>query len=146
MSLVRSSGAFSKAGDRKKFSPRSKEASRDSTSRHKPLSPWQASSRNAARSSGARAAAEWKRSLTCCQRSAFIRFFPAQRPVKPGLGHVPFALHRPLREFQEFSRLLDRQTAEVAQFNNLTFSGILHGQLFQCFIEGEQFLRSRFRH
>ena len=32
-----------------------------------------------------------------------------------------------MREFQEFSRLLDRQTAEVAQFNNLTFTRVLRG-------------------
>src|SRR5437870_8011490 len=59
-----------------KFSVRSCEASRDLTSRRKLSSPWQASSRNAARSAGARSTADWKRSLTCFQRSAFIRFLP----------------------------------------------------------------------
>src|SRR5205823_7584328 len=50
--------------------------SKDPNSRRKFSSPWQASSRNAARSAGARSTADWKRSLTCFQRSAFIKFLP----------------------------------------------------------------------
>src|SRR5262249_48644732 len=46
-------------------------------------------------------------------------------------------------KFQEFSRLFDRQAAEVSQFNNLTFARVLRSQLFQSLIEGEQFLRPR---
>src|SRR5262249_9192032 len=78
--LTRSSGATSKAGDSIKFLVRSCEVSKDSTSWRNSWSSSQASSRNAARFAGARSTADWKRSLTCFQRSAFIRSLPRSAP------------------------------------------------------------------
>jgi hypothetical protein len=58
--------------------------------------------------------------------------------IQPGAGQTPFALHYPWGDLQNFGSLLNAQSAEEFQFDDLTLSRIVFREGVQRVVDGNQ--------
>ena len=101
--------------------PRPPRAARASSSRIAG-SPAQAASRKSPRSCVGRSIASAKSAFTRCQRAS--RHVAPELAAEPGARERPLALHRRRGDVERFRRLLDGESAEIAQLDEPRLIGI----------------------
>src|SRR2546423_2190346 len=69
----------------------------------------------------------------------------AELAIEPGFRPAPLSFDRPGRETEKLGALLDTQTAEVSQFDDLALARIESGQATQRLIDGNDFPALLFR-
>src|SRR5438034_164256 len=67
----------------------------------------------------------------------------AEALEQPGADIAPLPVQRPLRQAEDFRRLVRRQPAEVAQQHDLRLDGVLLFQIIQGLVDGEDVVRRR---
>jgi hypothetical protein len=66
--------------------------------------------------------------------------------LKPGAGETPVAVSRRGGDPERLGDLVDLQSREIKQLDDFSVLGVIHGQLFERFVEGQKaigVLRSR---
>src|SRR6187399_1358811 len=124
---------------------RSCESSSDCTSAMSAASPPDSTVRKAVRSSGGRSSAAENSALTASQCETLKQLLSSnyacvvrrQFAAQPGTSHGPLALDGGQRNPGDTRRLLERQAAEVAQFDDPALRRIDLVKFRQCRVDGE---------
>src|SRR6476659_1498692 len=147
---VKSGPMFAAAGDSRNSGESDSYPNSDSTSTRRASSPAHASFKKAWRASGARDNAAWYRSETRGPRSADAMSHRGRCPLllplrcmrqlaqEPGLGKLPVPHDRLHRHLEHVRRLLDRQPAEMPQFDDPRLPFVNRRQRLQGIVERDE--------
>src|SRR5215469_4738785 len=100
------------------------------------------SRRKSGRWAGGCSRADSNSSFTCFQLSGVISMVFLQLPIKPGLGQIPFPQHSFGGNMENLRGFINREAAEVAQFDDASLTEVHCLEAREHLIDGQQLVRA----